>query len=66
MFQYFVKVVPTIYSGLDGTVINTNQFSVTEHYRQLSAKGMTCVGCVGEEHFESRLWLLQRHIPYCI
>jgi len=39
MFQYFVKVVPTIYSSLDGTVINTNQFSVTEHYRQLSAKG---------------------------
>lgn len=41
MFQYFVKVVPTIYSGLDGIVINTNQFSVTEHYRQLSTKGET-------------------------
>jgi len=39
MYQYFVKVVPTIYQGLDGTYINTNQFSVTEHYRILSAKG---------------------------
>jgi len=38
MFQYFVKIVPTIYSSLDGTIINTNQFSVTEHYRAL-AKG---------------------------
>jgi len=35
MFQYFVKIVPTIYEALDGTVINTNQFSVTEHVRQL-------------------------------
>jgi len=39
MHQYFVKVVPTIYSGLDGTIINTNQFSVTEHYRAISMKG---------------------------
>eukprot|EP01111_Echinosteliopsis_oligospora_P002808 TRINITY_DN1439_c0_g1_i1.p1 TRINITY_DN1439_c0_g1~~TRINITY_DN1439_c0_g1_i1.p1 ORF type:complete len:384 (-),score=111.29 TRINITY_DN1439_c0_g1_i1:153-1304(-) len=39
MFQYFVKVVPTIYQGLDGTYINTNQFSVTEHYKALSVKG---------------------------
>jgi len=35
MYQYFVKIVPTIYESLDGTVINTNQFSVTEHTRML-------------------------------
>nr|KAF6471254.1 ERGIC and golgi 3 [Molossus molossus] len=31
MFQYFVKVVPTVYMKLDGKVLRTNQFSVTRH-----------------------------------
>jgi len=35
MYQYLVKIVPTIYESLDGTVINTNQFSVTEHTRNM-------------------------------
>lgn len=35
MFKYFVKIVPTIYESLDGTTINTNQFSVTEHIKPL-------------------------------
>jgi len=35
MFKYFVKIVPTIYESLDGNVINTNQFSVTEHIKPL-------------------------------
>jgi len=39
MYQYFIKVVPTIYEGLDSVIINTNQFSVTEHYRMLANKG---------------------------
>jgi len=38
MFQYFIKVVPTIYEGLNGNRIATNQYSVTEHYRLLQAK----------------------------
>uniref|UniRef100_A0A1D1Z2S5 Endoplasmic reticulum-Golgi intermediate compartment protein 3 n=1 Tax=Anthurium amnicola TaxID=1678845 RepID=A0A1D1Z2S5_9ARAE len=33
MYQYFVKVVPTIYKDLRGHKINSNQFSVTEHLR---------------------------------
>lgn len=36
MFQYFIKIVPTIYENIDGDLIATNQFSVTEHYRSLS------------------------------
>jgi len=36
MYQYFVKIVPTIYENLDGRVLNTNQFSVTEHYKPMS------------------------------
>jgi len=39
MYQYFVKVVPTIYENLDGNVLNTNQFSVTEHYKALGGEG---------------------------
>jgi hypothetical protein len=35
MYQYFLKVVPTIYENIAGDRIVTNQFSVTEHYRAL-------------------------------
>ncbi|XP_068119766.1 endoplasmic reticulum-Golgi intermediate compartment protein 3 isoform X1 [Hyperolius riggenbachi] len=31
MFQYFVKIVPTVYIKVDGEVLRTNQFSVTRH-----------------------------------
>ncbi|XP_073150229.1 uncharacterized protein [Henckelia pumila] len=31
MYQYFVKVVPTIYTTVRGHKIQSNQFSVTEH-----------------------------------
>ncbi|KAM4622555.1 endoplasmic reticulum-Golgi intermediate compartment protein 3 [Discoglossus pictus] len=31
MFQYFVKIVPTVYVKVDGQVVRTNQFSVTRH-----------------------------------
>ncbi|KAK1418284.1 hypothetical protein QVD17_27427 [Tagetes erecta] len=33
MYQYFIKVVPTVYTPLRGAVIRSNQFSVTEHYK---------------------------------
>ncbi len=35
MYQYFLKVVPTVYENLNGERISTNQFSVTEHFRTL-------------------------------
>ncbi|KAG0479992.1 hypothetical protein HPP92_010623 [Vanilla planifolia] len=34
MYQYFIKVVPTIYTDIRGHKINSNQFSVTEHFRE--------------------------------
>lgn len=37
MYQYFTKVVPTIYKDIRGHVISTNQFSVTEHFRPTDA-----------------------------
>lgn len=33
MYQYFIKVVPTMYKDIRGYKIQTNQFSVTEHFR---------------------------------
>ncbi|KAG8368684.1 hypothetical protein BUALT_Bualt15G0071300 [Buddleja alternifolia] len=33
VYQYFTKVVPTIYTNVRGHTIQSNQFSVTEHYK---------------------------------
>jgi len=34
MHQYFVKVIPTRYNFLNGTVLDTNQFAFTKHDKQ--------------------------------
>lgn len=36
MFQYYIKIVPTMYEKLDGSVLHTNQFSVTRHQKSVS------------------------------
>jgi hypothetical protein len=36
MYQYYVKIVPTIYRFVDGREVETNQYSVTEHIRHLA------------------------------
>ncbi|KAJ0985949.1 hypothetical protein J5N97_004305 [Dioscorea zingiberensis] len=33
MYQYFLKVVPTVYTDINGHEIQSNQFSMTEHFR---------------------------------
>ncbi|KAJ4765287.1 Endoplasmic reticulum-Golgi intermediate compartment protein 3 [Rhynchospora pubera] len=33
MYQYFIKVVPTVYTDINNHTIQSNQFSVTEHFR---------------------------------
>nr|GME04824.1 endoplasmic reticulum-Golgi intermediate compartment protein 3-like [Ipomoea batatas] len=33
MYQYFLKVVPTVYTDVNGYTIQSNQFSVTEHFK---------------------------------
>lgn len=37
MYQYFLKVVPTMYSYLNNDTIHSNQFSVTENFRESQA-----------------------------
>lgn len=31
MFQYYIKIVPTIFQRRDNSIFSTNQFSVTKH-----------------------------------
>ncbi|CEG45653.1 COPII vesicle protein [Plasmopara halstedii] len=38
-FQYFLKIVPTEYTFLSADRISTNQFSATEHFRELTPAG---------------------------
>lgn len=37
VYQYFIKVVPTIYTDVRGRTIRSNQFSVTEHFKSTEA-----------------------------
>lgn len=40
MYQYFIKVVPTLYRRLNNETMGTNQFAVTKHQRPVrSASG---------------------------
>jgi hypothetical protein len=36
MYQYYIQIVPTLYKYLNGTEVQTNQFSVTEHMRHVT------------------------------
>ena len=36
MYQYFVKVVPTTYTEVNGLTTRTNQYSITKHEKQVS------------------------------
>ncbi|GFY73222.1 endoplasmic reticulum-Golgi intermediate compartment protein 3 [Trichonephila inaurata madagascariensis] len=36
MFQYYVKIVPSMYARADGQTLHTNQFAVTRHQKQVS------------------------------
>ncbi|KAI9102549.1 endoplasmic reticulum vesicle transporter-domain-containing protein [Phlyctochytrium arcticum] len=38
MYQYYIKVVSTRFKFMNGTVINTNQFSATEHERDTAPR----------------------------
>jgi hypothetical protein len=42
MYQYFIKVVPTLYVDIKGTVLRTAQFSVTEHPKCVRACMRAC------------------------
>lgn len=42
--QYFLKVVPTEYHATRGAVIETNQFSVTEHFKPSGGMGQELTG----------------------
>ena len=33
MFHYYIKIVPTSFTRVDGSIFDTNQFSVTRHHK---------------------------------
>lgn len=37
MFNYYLKIVPTMYVFLNGSVLHTNQFSVTTYQKSVAA-----------------------------
>ena len=37
MYQYFIKVVPTVYKHINEETMITNQFAVTKHERTVKA-----------------------------
>ena len=37
MYQYFIKIVPTTYTKVDGETLYTNQYSVTKHYKSTTS-----------------------------
>lgn len=36
MFQYYLKIVPTMFETMDGTIQHTNQYSTSRHQRSVS------------------------------
>ena len=36
MYQYYIKIVPTVYKYIDGREVVSNQYSVTEHLRHVN------------------------------
>ncbi|KAJ3703094.1 hypothetical protein LUZ61_006799 [Rhynchospora tenuis] len=45
-YQYFIKVVPTIYTNVAGHEIKSNQFSVTEHFKDGNVKQKSQAGVI--------------------
>jgi len=37
-YQYFIKVVPTSFVYLNGTILSTNQFSYTQNEQDMAEK----------------------------
>ena len=55
MYQYFVKVVPTLYQHLNGELMTTNQFAVTKHTKTVKAS-------TGEQGLPGNSWSLYSHV----
>lgn len=47
MFEYFIKIVPTIYEDITGEVIRTNQFSVMKYTHRIPLHDWTARGVPG-------------------
>jgi hypothetical protein len=51
LFQYFIRVIPTIYTDEYGRKIHTNQFTITDRFRPIIVPGL-------DQNGASIVWLL--------
>ncbi|WOL06418.1 endoplasmic reticulum-Golgi intermediate compartment protein 3-like [Canna indica] len=66
MYQYFIKVVPTVYTDINGRTIQSNQFSVTEHFRSDDTGRMQSVPGVFFFYDLSpiKVTFMEGHVPF--
>ncbi|KAK1279554.1 Protein disulfide-isomerase 5-4 [Acorus gramineus] len=63
-YQYFIKVVPTIYTDKRGRKIHSNQFSVTEHFRDADGYPRPLPGVFFVYDFNPiKVTLTEDHVP---
>lgn len=44
LFQFYIKIVPTLFEPLQGAEVETNQYSVTEHFQRRTASAAVIPG----------------------
>ena len=54
MYQYFVKVVPTDFVYINGTVLKTNQFSYTENSQDSAGRVASLPGALARRALRGR------------
>ncbi|KAM0952896.1 putative endoplasmic reticulum vesicle transporter [Dioscorea sansibarensis] len=66
MYQYFLKVVPSVYTDINGHVIPSNQFSVTEHFKGDAAGRIQSLPGVFFFYDLSpiKVTFTERHVPF--
>ena len=41
LFQYFIKIIPTVYTNVEGRKLLTNQYTITEKFRPFALASLT-------------------------
>ncbi|XP_077866155.1 endoplasmic reticulum-Golgi intermediate compartment protein 3-like [Saccoglossus kowalevskii] len=62
MYQYFVKIVPTTYTKLNGATTRSNQYSVTKHEKVVSTSLASAAG----EHGLPGVFILYEFAPLMV
>ncbi|KAL5562908.1 hypothetical protein UlMin_032655 [Ulmus minor] len=64
-YQYFLKVVPTVYTNLRGRKVYSNQYSVTEHFKSSEAGRISLPGVFFYYDFSPiKVTFKEEHVPF--